>query len=392
MTTRGERRRASGLGTYDDARRAAKRRLPAAIFDYLDGGAEAELTMRANREALEALQLVPRLGRNTGPTELQTTVLGQPVDLPVLLSPVGYTRLVHPDGDVAGARAAGTAGTIFTLSSMAGHTIEDVGAAARASAWFQLYLIGGRDGAVDLIDRAKAAGFTALVVTMDSQIPGNRERDGRHGIKFPITMTPRTVLRLGAQLAPHPSWLLGFRRGGLGFDMPNSRRPDGSPLSMGEAIGSMTAHTPTWADLAWIRDHWGGPVLAKGLVTVEDARQAVATGVDGIVVSNHGGRQLDGVAASADALAEIVDAVGDQVEVLVDGGIRRGSDVARALALGARAVMIGRPWVFALAQGQAGVERLLEVLRTDLDRTLRLLGCASVADLDRSHLRPAPRR
>jgi len=392
MTSRGQRRRALALGTYEDARRAAKRRLPAAIFDYLDGGAEAEVTMRANREALEALQLVPQLGRNTGPTRLRTTVLGQPIDLPVLLSPVGYTRLVHPDGDVAGARAASAAGTIFTLSSMAGHTIEEVGAAATGPAWFQLYLIGGRAGAEDLIDRAKAAGYTALVVTMDSQIPGNRERDGRHGIKFPITLTPRTVVRLGAQLAPHPSWILGFRKGGLAFDMPNSRRPDGSRLSMGEAIGSMTAHTPTWADLEWIRERWGGPVLAKGLVTVDDAKRAVAAGVDGVVVSNHGGRQLDGVAASVDALAEVVDAVGDEVEVLVDGGIRRGSDVARALALGAKAAMIGRPWAFALAQGQPGVERLLEVLRTDLDRTLRLLGCATVAELDRGHVRPATRR
>jgi len=392
MTTGGERRRAASLGTFEDARRRARKRLPAAVFDYLDGGAEAELTMRANRAALEALEFVPRMGRTTGPADLTTTVLGQRVEVPILLSPVGYTRLVHPDGDVAGARAARAAGTIFTLSSMAGHTIEEVGAAAGDAGWFQLYLIGGRAGAEDLIDRAKAAGFRALVVTMDSQIPGNRERDGRHGIKFPITMTPRTVVRLAAQLAPRPGWLLRFRKGGLAFDMPNSRRPDGTRLSMGEAIGSMTAHAPTWADLEWIRERWGGPVLAKGLVTAEDAKAAVAAGVDGIVVSNHGGRQLDGAPASADALVEIVDAVGDQVEVLVDGGIRRGSDVARVLALGARAAMIGRPWAFALSEGQAGVERVLEVLRTDLDRTLRLLGCPSVADLDRSYVRPAPHR
>lgn len=390
MATRGERRRATALVSYDDARRRARRRLPAAIFDYVDGGAEGELTMRANRAALEALQLMPRMGRSRGPADLSTTVLGQAVDLPILLSPVGYTRLVHPEGDVAGARAAGRAGTVFTLSSMAGHTIEEVAAAAAGPTWFQLYLIGGRPGAEDLIDRAKAAGYRALVVTMDSQIPGNRERDGRHGITFPIRMTPRTVVHLGAQLAPHPTWIMGFRRGGLTFDIPNARRPDGTPLSMGEAIGSMTAHAPTWADLEWIRERWGGPVLVKGLVTAADAEQAVAAGVDGIVVSNHGGRQLDGVAASVDALAEVVDAVGDQVEVLVDGGIRRGSDVARALAVGGRAVMIGRPWVFALAQGEPGVTRMLEILGTELDRTLRLLGCPSVRDLDRSYLRAAP--
>ncbi|MDD9369742.1 MAG: alpha-hydroxy acid oxidase [Acidimicrobiales bacterium] len=383
------RRRAAAIGTFDDARRLAQRRVPRAVFDYVDGGAEAELTMRANREAFEAVGFVPRVGVTTGPADLSTTVLGTPVDLPVLLSPVGYTRLVHSGGDVAGARAAGAAGTIFTLSSMAGHTIEEVAAAATGPTWFQLYLLGGRPGAEQLIDRAGAAGYSALVVTMDSQIPGNRERDGRHGIKFPITMTPRSMAKLAVQLAPHPGWFVDFRRGGLQFDIPNAvsaDTPGGSPMSMGEAIGSMTANSPTWADFAWIRARWDGPILAKGLVTADDARRAVDAGVDGVVVSNHGGRQLDGVAASLPALVSVVDAVGDQVEVLVDGGVRRGSDVARALALGARAVMIGRPWVFALAAGQPGVEQLLGVLRTDLDRTLRLLGCPSVAALGRSYV------
>ena len=238
-----------------------------------------------------------------------------------------------------------------------------------------------------MIDRARQASYSALVVTMDSQIPGNRERDGRHGIKFPIHMDPRTVVRLASQLAPCPTWLLGFRKGGLAFDIPNAvATPGGAPMSMGEAIQSMTANAPTWDDLAWIRSRWSGPVLAKGVLTAAEAKRAVAAGVDGIVVSNHGGRQLDGVSATLPALVEIVDAVGDQVEVLVDGGIRRGSDVARALAAGARAVMVGRPWTFALTAGQPGVERMLEILRTDLDRTLRLLGCPSVEALDRSYV------
>jgi isopentenyl diphosphate isomerase/L-lactate dehydrogenase-like FMN-dependent dehydrogenase len=388
MAGRGASRRAAGIGTVDDARRLARRRVPRAVFDYVDGGAESELTMRANRDAFEAVGFVPRLGVTTGPADLATTVLGTPAALPVLLSPVGYTRLVHHEGDVAGARAAGAAGTIFTLSSMAGHTIEEVAAAATGPAWFQLYLLGGRPGAEQLIDRAQQAGYSALVVTMDSQIPGNRERDGRHGIKFPLQMTPQTMARLAVQLAPHPGWFVDFRHGGLQFDIPNAvAAPGGPPLSMGEAIGSMTANTPTWDDFAWIRERWHGPILAKGLVTAVDARRAVDAGVSGVVVSNHGGRQLDGVAASLPALVEVVDAVGDQVEVLVDGGVRRGSDVARALALGARAVMVGRPWVFALAAaGQPGVERLLDVLRTDLDRTLRLLGCPSVGALDRSYV------
>jgi isopentenyl diphosphate isomerase/L-lactate dehydrogenase-like FMN-dependent dehydrogenase len=387
MTGRAASRRAAAIGTYDDARRLARRRVPRAVFDYVDGAAEAELTMRANREAFDAVGFVPRMGVTTGPAELATTVQGTPVDMPVLLGPVGYTRLVHSDGDVAGARAAGAAGTIFTLSSMAGHTVEEVAAAATGPAWFQLYFLGGRAGAERLIDRAQRAGYRALVVTMDSQIPGNRERDGRHGIKFPITMTPGSVARLAAQLAPHPGWFLDFRRGGLRFDIPNATAtPGGPPLSMGEAIGSMTANAPTWDDLAWVRSRWDGPLLAKGLLTVDDAQRAIDAGASGVVVSNHGGRQLDGVAASLTALTAIAGAVGDRVEVLVDGGVRRGSDVVKALALGARAVMIGRPWVFALAAGQPGVERLLAILRTDIDRTLRLLGCPSVADLDRAYV------
>jgi len=391
MRDRGGHRRAAAIGTFEDARRLARRRVPRAVFDYVDGGADAELTMRANRAAIEAVGFVPRMGVTRGAPDLSATVLGTPVTMPVLLSPVGYTRLVHSDGDVAGVRAAGAAGTIFTLSSMAGHTIEEVAAAATGPAWFQLYLIGGRAGAERLIDRAQRAGYSALVVTMDSQIPGNRERDGRHGIKFPIKMDAKTMVRLAAQLAPCPGWLLDFRRGGLQFDIPNAvDSPGGPPLSMGEAIASMTANAPTWEDFAWIRERWSGPIVAKGLVTAEDAKRAVAVGVDGIVVSNHGGRQLDGVAPSISALVEVVDAVGDQVEVLVDGGVRRGSDVARAMALGARAVMVGRPWVFALAAGQPGVERMLEMFRTDLERTLRLLGCPSVAALDRSYVtRPA---
>jgi isopentenyl diphosphate isomerase/L-lactate dehydrogenase-like FMN-dependent dehydrogenase len=377
--------RSARIGTYDDARRLAHRRVPRAVFDYVDGGADGEETLRANRDAFAAVRFVPRQGVARGPADLTTTVLGTPVAFPVLLSPVGYTRLVHPDGDLAGARAAGAAGTVFTLSSMSGHLLEDVAAAATGPAWFQLYLIGGRDGAEGLMDRAERAGYGALVVTMDTPIPGNRERDGRHGIRFPLRMTPATVARLAAQLAPCPGWLLRFRRGGLRFDIPNAVSPtSGAALSMGDAIASMTANAPTWDDLAWIRRQWTGPLVAKGVLSADDAKRAVDAGASAVVVSNHGGRQLDGVAPSLAALVEVVEAVGDQVEVLVDGGVRRGADVAKALALGARAVMVGRPWAFALAAGEPGVARMLEILRTELDRALRLLGCRSVAELDRS--------
>lgn len=374
--------RAARIGTYEDARRLSRRHVPRAVFDYVDGGADGEETLRANRAAFAAVRFVPRMGVTRGAADLATTVLGAPVSFPVLLSPVGYTRLVHPDGDLAGARAAGAAGTIFTLSSMSGHTIEDVAAAATGPAWFQLYLIGGRAGAEQLVDRAERAGYEALVVTMDTPIPGNRERDGRHGIRFPLRLTPATVARLAAQLAPCPGWLLRFRRGGLRFDIPNAV----PRLSMGDAIASMTADAPTWEDLAWIRARWPGPLVVKGVLSADDAKRAVDAGASAVVVSNHGGRQLDGVAPSLRALLDVVEAVGDQVEVLVDGGVRRGADVAKALALGARAVMVGRPWAFALAAGQPGVERMLAILRTELDRTLRLLGCPAVGALDRSYV------
>lgn len=391
MNHKAQLRRAARISTFADARRLARRRVPPVIFDFVDGAAEAEVTMRANRAAFESIRFQPKLGRNTGTPKLATTVLGQPVEFPVLLSPVGGTRLVNNDGDLAGARAAARAGTIFTLSSMTAHTIEAVAAAAPGPKWFQLYMIGGRAGAHQLIERARTAGYQSLVVTMDSQVSGFRERDARHGLKFPITFDARTVAALAVQLTPHPDWLLEYRKNEVGFDIANVvETPEGPIRSLGQAIGSMSEHTPTWEDLAWIRTQWEGPLIAKGIVTADDARAAVASGVDGIIVSNHGGRQLDGLPSSLSALVAIADAVGHEVEVLVDGGIRRGSDAVHALALGARAVMIGRPWVFALAQGQPGVDRMLEVMRTDMDRTLRLLGCASIDELDRSYLSSLP--
>jgi len=387
MSRKAQARRAARIATFADARRLARRRVPPVIFDYVDGAAEAEVTMRANRAAFETIRFRPKMGRNTGTPKLATTVLGQPVEIPVLLSPVGGTRLVNNEGDLAGARAAAKAGTIFALSSMTAHTIEAVAAAADGPKWFQLYMIGGRAGAEQLVSRAHAAGYQALVVTMDSQISGFRERDIRHGLKFPISLDARTLATLAVQLGPHPDWLLEYRKNDVGFDIANVvETPDGPIRSLGQAIGSMTEHTPTWDDVKWIRSLWKGPLLAKGIVSADDARQAVASGVDGVIVSNHGGRQLDGLPSSLDALVTVLDAVGNDVEVLVDGGIRRGSDAVHAIALGARAVMIGRPWVFALAQGQPGVDRMLEVFRTDIDRTLRLLGCASVTELDRSYL------
>jgi isopentenyl diphosphate isomerase/L-lactate dehydrogenase-like FMN-dependent dehydrogenase len=292
-------------------------------------------------------------------------VLGAEISIPLLLSPVGFSRLLHRDGDVGAARAADAAGTLFTLSTMSGHRMEDVAAAASRPQWFQLYFVGGRPGAELLMDRAQAAGYGVLVVALDTQITGLRERDIANGLPGLTRVTSRNVVRFAPQFLARPRWLWDFARNQFRLEIANTShlRPDGRPFALHEALTSMATYPPTWADLTWICRRWPGPVVAKGVLSAQDAKRAVGCGVAAVVVSNHGGRQLDGVPA------------------------RRGSDIARALALGAGAVMAGRAWGYALAAaGEAGVSRILEMFRVDLDRTLRLLGCPSVASLDRSYL------
>ena len=392
-----EARAAARINTVADARRLARRRVPLAVFDYIDGGAGSETTMAQNRAAIESLTWLPRSGETEGipGPSLATTVLGKPVAMPLLLGPVGFTRMMEPSGDLAGARAAARAGTIFTLSSMSGHEMEEVAAQSELPKWFQLYFLGGRDGAEQLVDRAQAAGYEALVVTMDTQIPGNRERDLRYGLSPPITLDRRSMTRMAPQVAIRPRWLLDAARDGFHLGIVNSESiTTGDPpaaMSAGDALLHWIFRPATWADFSWIREHWRGPIIAKGVVTGDDARRAVDAGASAIIVSNHGGRQLDQMPATFRALVEVLDAVGGDVEVLVDGGIRRGADVALALALGARATLVGRAWAYGLAAaGQRGIERITSILRVDLDRTLRLLGCPSVEALDRSYLRLPP--
>jgi isopentenyl diphosphate isomerase/L-lactate dehydrogenase-like FMN-dependent dehydrogenase len=382
----------SRLVTVERARTLARRRVPPAVFNYLDGAAETETTLRANRTAMMAVGFRPRMGMTLGEPapSLATTVLGQSLSMPVILGPVGFTRMMDRHGDVAAARAAGQAGTAFTLSSMSGHTIEEVVAAATGPAWFQLYFLGGRQGAAQLVDRAQRAGFEALVVTMDTQIPGNRVRELSNPVKFPLQMNLHNMVKFAPQVALHPDWLMEFARDRFQLDIANATTlgPPDHPMTVEEALWEWTASPPRWEDFSWIRQQWQGPIIAKGIVTGDDARRAVDCGVSAIVVSNHGGRQLDGMPATLPALVEVLDAVGDSVEVLVDGGVRWGSDVIRALALGARAVMIGRAWAYGLAAaGEPGIEAILSTLRVDMDRTLRLLGCQAVTDLDRSFIR-----
>ncbi len=382
---------AAGIHTVADARELARRRLPGVIFDYIDGAAEAERTAAANVDAFGEVGFLPQMalpGRPASP-RLATTVMGEEVRLPVLLAPVGFTRAMHPGGDVATARVAKAAGTRMCLSSMSGHTMEQVIAAAEGPAWFQLYGLGGREGAKRLARHARELGYTVMLVTVDTPLPGNRERDLRHGVTLPLRVTRHNAPRLAPQGLSHPGWLYGFVRDGFTTDLAlvEAASAPGEPMSQDEAIIKWVLEPVTWDDLPGLADAFGGPVLAKGVLSARDARRALDAGAAGIVVSNHGGRQLDTVPSALRALVEVVDEVGGEVEVLMDGGIRRGSDVAKALSLGARAVLVGRPWAYGLAAaGEPGAAKVLELLRADLDRTLRLLGVDDVADLSREHV------
>jgi isopentenyl diphosphate isomerase/L-lactate dehydrogenase-like FMN-dependent dehydrogenase len=360
------------------------------VFDYIDGGAGSESTVRANRHALESLPIIPRLGvtRGSPPPALETSVLGKPISFPVMLSPVGFARMMHPAGDVAAAAAADDAGTVHTLSTFSGHTLEEVAGAATARRWFQLYFLGGRGGAEALIARAAAVGYEALVVTLDTQAGAMRERDVRHGVRLPLRITLDNVLRFAPEAVAHPGWLLGFAQDRFHMDLANAAASAGAGgMALDEALRHLRASPPLWEDFRWIRDQWPGPILAKGILSADDARRAVDAGVAGVIVSNHGGRQLDGAPPTIGVLPDVVAAAGSDAEIFVDGGFRRGADVVRALSLGARAVMVGRPWAFGLAAaGEAGVAKVLDLLRADVERVLRLIGCPSVGELGPGYL------
>ena len=375
----------------EDLRRAAKRRLPRVVFDYIDGGAEDEWTLRENCRAFEAVTFRPRCAVAVPSCDLRTVVLGRSLPMPLILAPVGSSRLINPRGEEAAARAASAAGIPYALSTFSGCRLEDVAAASTAPLWYQLYLAGGRDCALPALERAKAAGFSALVVTIDTAVAGMRERDFRNGVKELLSGKLRSMLPFVSQLLVKPRWLAGFIADGGLMKFPNVVVPGKGPMLYADVTAALEQSVVTWEDLKWIRQAWNGPIVIKGIHTAEDARRAVDMGANALVVSNHGGRQLDGVAPTLQMLPEIAQAVGDRIEVLLDGGIRRGSDTVKALCLGARAVMVGRAYAYGLgAAGNAGVARAIEILRTDLIRTLKLVGCASVADLDRSFINVPP--
>jgi L-lactate dehydrogenase (cytochrome) len=369
----------------EDLRRAAKRRLPRVVFDYIDGGAEAEQTLRANSRAFETVALRPRCAVATPVSHLRTTAIGTPLSMPLLLAPIGSSRLMYPRGEEAAARAAGRAGIVYVLSTLSGCRLEDVAAASEGPVWYQLYLVGGRDCVLAAIERARASGFSALVVTIDTAVAGLRERDLRNGAKELLSGKLGPMLPFVSQLLTKPRWLAAFLTDGGLMRFANVVVPGQGPMLYADVTTALEQAVVTWDDLRWIRDAWSGPIIIKGVHTGDDARRAVEAGVDALVVSNHGGRQLDGVAPTLRMVPEVLAAVGGHIEVLVDGGIRRGSDIAKALCLGARAVLVGRAYAYGLgAAGEAGVARAIEILRADLTRTLKLLGCASVANLDRS--------
>ena len=363
----------------------ARRRLPRAVFDYMDGGAGDEVTLRENCRAFQEVILRPRHAVALEKCDLRTRVLGHDISFPAILAPVGYSRLMHPEGELAAARAAGEFGTVFILSTVSGHKLENVKNASTGPVWYQLYMMGGREVAEAAIERARVAGYSALVITIDTAIAGMRERDVRNGVKELLGSSLLAKIPFVPDVLMHPRWLAAFLLDGGVPRLENVVTPGVGPMPMMDVAAALARAVVTWEDLRWLRKLWPGPLVVKGVLTGEDARRAIDGGSDGIVVSNHGGRQLDTVSASLRALPEVVAAVNGQAEVLMDGGVRRGSDIVKAICMGARAVLVGRAYAYGLgAAGYPGVVRAMEILRADVERMFRLVGCASAAELDPS--------
>jgi isopentenyl diphosphate isomerase/L-lactate dehydrogenase-like FMN-dependent dehydrogenase len=382
-------RRVAKILSYEDARTGARRILPRGLFDYVDGGAEDEVTMHRNVQAFQDITFRPRMAVMNPEPKLATTVLGTPISMPVLTAPCGGMRLVHPDGDIGVAKASAKAGTIHVTSSASCFSLEEIAAGSTGGPkWFQLYRFFSGELMENLVTRAQAAGYEALVVTVDTVVAGNREKDYKNGFSYNMRVNAKNAIKMAPQMGIRPEWVYRFVRDGMPFALSNTLGPDGQAMLLTAMTRLATeSQSPSWNDMAWLRANWKGPLIIKGLLTSEDARRAVDVGAEGIVVSNHGGRQLENAPATIDVLPEIVDAVGGQTEILLDSGVRRGGDVLKALAIGAKAVLIGRNAAFGLAVGgEAGVDRMLSIIRADMVRTMRLMGLENVADLDRSWL------
>jgi isopentenyl diphosphate isomerase/L-lactate dehydrogenase-like FMN-dependent dehydrogenase len=386
---------ASRIQSVDDARYFAQRRLPRSLFQSYEAGSGSNITATANVAAFEEIFFRPRCAVSHSSRDQRTTVLGHQLSMPVIASSVGMLGLGHSDGEVGVARAAGAAGTIMFVSGATTTPIEEIMAAATGPIFYQLYYVGGRDASAAIIERVKRAGCHGLVITVDAAAPLKaQDRPYRDRAVLPAGPDVRSTARFAPQVLARPAWLLDFlRRGRRHLSLPMALRGDGTPMRISEAAALMYRETPTWEDLAWIRERWDGPIVVKGVLTAPDARRAVAEGVDGIVVSNHGGNCLDGAAPTLRMLPEIVDAVDGRIDVLLDGGVRRGTDVVKAIASGATAVSLGRAYVFALmAAGEPGVRHIFELFRKQIDDALAFLGCQSIGELGASYLEHGERR
>jgi len=372
--------------SIEDLREMSKRRIAKAIFDYVDRGSYSEATLRANRTDLESLTLRQRVAIDVDRRSTRSTMLGQEVSMPVALAPVGLTGLNWANGEMLAARAAERFGVPYTLSTMSICSIEDVASAVTRPFWFQLYVMRDRGFSGSLIERAKAAGCSALVLTLDLQVQGQRHQDLKNGLAVPPRLTPGTVF----DILKKPGWALNVLMGKRkSFGNLEGRIPNADSLTtLSHWIAGQFDPTLCWKDVEWVKKLWGGKIILKGILDVEDAKIAASTGVEALVVSNHGGRQLDGAASSIRSLPEIVDAVGSRMEVLFDGGIRSGQDLLKALALGAKGALIGRAYAYGLgAMGEKGVARALEIIRNELDVSMALCGLRDVKDASPAILR-----
>jgi L-lactate dehydrogenase (cytochrome) len=369
------------IANIADLRRLAWQRLPRVLFDYIDGGAQDEVTLRANQQDFNNITLVQRVLRDVSTRNQSVTVLGQKYDLPLILSPTGMTGLFWPNGALEAARAASDAGAGFCLSSMSTSTVEDIKKVAKQPAWFQLYVMRDRGMSRELIERAKAAGCSALVLTVDLALQGQRDRDVHNGLTIPPTLRISNL----PNFATRPGWVWRYLTGPKVVPASLVKPGQSTLFTIAGYVNSQFDQSVTWKDIEWAKSIWGGPVALKGILDPEDAKTAVDHGADALIVSNHGGRQLDGVRSAISALPYVVDAVAGRAEVLLDGGVRRGTDVLKAVALGAKACMIGRPYMYGLAaDGRAGVTKALDLLRNEIDLALALTGSTSLAALDRS--------
>ena len=381
-------RRLSSAANIEDLRKIAKRRLPAGVFDYIDGAAEDEVAMSRNASRFDDRTLVPRILRDVSALNTESVVLGEPSSMPLIIAPTGFPRIAHPDGELATARAAARMGIPFSLSTMGTRSLEEVSAVCDGRKWFQVYVWRDRALTRDMLDRAREAGFEALYITVDTAVLGRRERDVRRGLSLP----PKLGLDTFIEGARRPEWVLEFLRNdpivfsnvAVSTARLNDSTKDGSSaVGLAEYVSSQFDPALSWKDVDWIRSQWDGPVILKGVQSVADARLAADEGIEAIALSNHGGRQLDAAPAPIDLVAPVADAVGDQLDIYCDGGVRRGSDIVKALALGATACMIGRPHLFGLAAGgEAGVDFVLDFFKSGLERTMALSGVTNIKEID----------